>query len=178
MNSNSGNSDIVFTPAARRAQAERGSAGVYEKKAAAGFPTTVTPELAAFIAEQDTAFLGTASADGAPYIQHRGGPRGFIKVVDERTLAFADYRGNRQYITLGNLAENDRAFLFLMDYAHRRRVKVWGRARAVEDDPELLLRLAPKDDVARPEQAILFTVEAWDINCPQHIPPKLDAAEV
>ena len=107
------NAPLVFTPAAQQAQAERGSAKAYEKRLAEGFPDTVTPELAAFIAEMDTAFLGTASGDGAPYIQHRGGPKGFIKVIDERTLGFADYRGNRQYITLANLSENDRAFLFL-----------------------------------------------------------------
>src|SRR6266481_6526990 len=118
------NSELVFPPAVRRAQAERGTAQVYDRKAAAGFPDAVTPELAAFVAEQDTAFLATTSADGAPYIQHRGGPKGFIKVVDERTLGFADYAGNRQYITLGNLSENDRAHLFLLDHASRRRIKI------------------------------------------------------
>ena len=132
------NFDIVFTPAARRAQAERGSAAARQK--ADGFPDRVTPELAAFIAEQDTAFLGTASAEGAPYIQHRGGPKGFIKVVDEKTLGFADYRGNRQYITLANLSENGRAFLFLLDPARRQRIKLWGRARVVENDPALIER--------------------------------------
>jgi len=111
-------------------------------------------------------------------VQHRGGPRGFIRVLDDKTLAFADYLGNRQYITTGNLAENDRAFLFLMDYAQRRRVKIWGHARVVENDPELLARLMPKGYAARPEQAIVFTIEAWDVNCPQHIPQKFDAAEV
>jgi predicted pyridoxine 5'-phosphate oxidase superfamily flavin-nucleotide-binding protein len=136
------NSDIVFTPAARAAQAERGSARAYDKRIAAGFPDRVTPELAAFISELDTAFLATVSAAGAPYIQHRGGPKGFIKVLDDKTLGFADYAGNRQYITISNLAENDRAYLFLLDFAARRRIKVWGRARAVENDPALLARLA------------------------------------
>ncbi len=117
----------------------------------------------------DTAFLGTTSAAGAPYIQHRGGPKGFIKVIDEHTLGFADYAGNRQYITLSNLAENDRAFLFLLDFAGRQRIKVWGRARVVEDDPALLARLSDPGYRARPERAILFTVEAWDVNCSQHI---------
>jgi len=172
------NSDIVFTPAARRAQAERGSAGAYEKKAAAGFPNTVTPELAKFIAEQDTAFLGTASADGAPYIQHRGGPKGFIKVVDERTLGFADYRGNRQYITLGNLSENDRAYLFLIDFSRRQRIKLWGRARVVENDEALVERLFDQGYKARPERVILFTIEAWDVNCSQHITARLTTDEV
>src|SRR3954451_19860083 len=163
------NSDIVFTPATRRAQAERGSASLYEKKAAAGFPTTVTPELAAFIAEQDTVFLGTATADGAPYIQHRGGPKGFIKVIDEHTLGFADYRGNRQYITLANLMENDRAYLFLLDPARRQRIKLWGRARVIEDDAALVAKLFDGGYKARPERAILFTIEAWDVNCSSHI---------
>src|SRR3954454_20360908 len=172
------NSDIVFTPAARRAQAERGSAGLYERKAAAGFPTTVTPELAAFIAEQDTAFLGTASADGAPYIQHRGGPKGFIKVVDERTLGFADYRGNRQYITLGNLSENDRAFLFLIDFSRRQRIKLWGRARVVEHDGALVEKLFDHGYKARPERVILFTIEAWNANCSQHITARLSEPEI
>jgi predicted pyridoxine 5'-phosphate oxidase superfamily flavin-nucleotide-binding protein len=177
-NSETSNSDIVFTPAARRAQAERGSAGAYDKRVAAGFPDRVTNELAAFIAGLDTAFLATVSAAGAPYIQHRGGPKGFIKVLDDKTLGFADYAGNRQYITLGNLAENERAYLFLLDFGARRRIKVWGRARVVEDDPALLARLADPGYRARPERAILFTVEAWDVNCSQHITPRFTEAEV
>src|SRR5262245_9154381 len=172
------NSDIVFTPAARLAQAARGSAGAYDKRIAAGFPDRVTNDLAAFIAELDTAFLATVSAAGAPYIQHRGGPKGFIKVLDEKTLGFADYAGNRQYITLSNLAGNDCAYLFLLDFARRRRIKLWGRARVVEDDPALLARLADPGYRARPERAILFTVEAWDVNCTQHITPRFTEAEV
>src|SRR5436309_114604 len=172
------NSDIVFTPAARRAQAERGSAIAYEKKVATGFPNSITPELAAFIAEQDTAFLGTASADGAPYIQHRGGPKGFIKVVDERALGFADYRGNRQYITLGNLSENDRAYLFLIDFSRRQRIKLWGRARVVENDGALIAKLFDHGYKARPERVILFTIEAWDVNCSQHITARMTVPEV
>src|SRR5512145_1278357 len=172
------NSDIVFTPAARRAQTERGSAGAYDKRIAAGFPDRVSPELAAFVAALDTAFLATVSAAGAPYIQHRGGPKGFIKVLDDRTLGFADYAGNRQYITLGNLAENDRAYLFLLDFAARRRIKVWGRARVVEDDPELLARLADPGYRGKPERAILFTVEAWDVNCSQHITARFSERDV
>jgi uncharacterized protein len=143
-----------------------------------GWHTTITPKLAAFIAQRDSAYLGTASAAGQPYIQHRGGPKGFIRILDGKTLAFADYAGNRQYITTGNLAENDRAFLFLMDYVHRQRVKIWGRARVVENDPELLKRLMPEGYKARPEQAMVFTVEAWDVNCPQHITRRIDAADV
>jgi predicted pyridoxine 5'-phosphate oxidase superfamily flavin-nucleotide-binding protein len=172
------NSDIVFTPAARAAQAERGSARAYDKRIAVGFPDRVSPELAALIGELDTAFLATVSAAGAPYIQHRGGPKGFIKVLDDRTLGFADYAGNRQYITISNLAENDRAYLFLIDFAARRRIKVWGRARAVEDDPALLARLADPGYRVRPERAILFTVEAWDVNCSQHITARFSEDEI
>ncbi len=163
------NASLVFTPAAQKAQAERGSAKAYASRVEEGFPDKVTPELAAFIAEQDTAFLGTASAAGAPYIQHRGGPKGFIKVVDDRTLGFADYRGNRQYITLANLSENDRAYLFLIDPARRQRIKLWGRAGVVENDPALVERLFDAGYKARPEHAILFTIDAWDVNCSQHI---------
>jgi predicted pyridoxine 5'-phosphate oxidase superfamily flavin-nucleotide-binding protein len=171
------NSDIVFTPAARRAQAERGSTRAYEKRVAAGFPDRVTPDLAAFIGELDTAFLATVSAAGAPYIQHRGGPKGFIKVLDDKTLGFADYAGNRQYITISNLAENDRAYLFLLDFAARRRIKIWGRARVIENDPALLARLADPGYRAHPERAILFTVEAWDVNA-QHITARFSEAEI
>ena len=164
------NSDIVFPEAARRAQAERGSGRVYEKKLEAGFPDRVTPDLAGFIAELDTAFLATVSTEGAPYIQHRGGPKGFIKVIDDKTLGFADYAGNKQYISIGNLAENERAFLFLMDYAAARRLKIWGNARVVADDAELFARLADPGYGARIEQAIVITIGAWDWNCSQHIP--------
>jgi hypothetical protein len=172
------NFDIVFPPAAQRAQAERGSARAYARQKDEGFPDRVTPDLAAFIAEQDTAFLGTASAEGAPYIQHRGGPKGFIKVMDEKTLGFADYRGNRQYITLGNLSENDRAFLFLIDFSRRQRIKLWGRARVVENDDALVQKLFDNGYKARPERVILFTVEAWNANCSQHITARLSESEI
>jgi predicted pyridoxine 5'-phosphate oxidase superfamily flavin-nucleotide-binding protein len=172
------NSDLVFPPAARRAQADRGSARGYDKRVAAGFPAAVTPELAAFIGELDSAFLATVSAAGAPYIQHRGGPKGFIKVLDDKTLGFADYAGNRQYITISNLEDNDRAYLFLLDFAARRRIKIWGRAQVVEDDPVLLERLADPGYRGRPERAILFTVEAWDVNCSQHITARFSESEI
>ena len=172
------NADIVFTPAAQQAQAERGSSKAYAERMAKGFPNTVTPELAKFIAEQDTAFLGTVNSDGAPYIQHRGGPKGFIKVIDEKTLGFADYRGNRQYITLANLSENDRAYLFLLDPARRQRIKIWGRARVVEDDATLVAKLFDEGYKARPERAILFTIEAWDVNCSQHIVTRYTEAQL
>jgi uncharacterized protein len=163
------NSSRVFTPAVQKAQAERGAAKAYAARVAEGFPDTITPELAEFITEQDTAFLATASADGGPYVQHRGGPRGFIKVIDERTLGFADYRGNRQYITLANLSENDRAFLFLLDPARKQRIKLWGRAQMVEGDSALIAKLFDDGYKARPERALIFTVEAWDVNCSSHI---------
>jgi predicted pyridoxine 5'-phosphate oxidase superfamily flavin-nucleotide-binding protein len=147
-------------------------------EARGGFQTKITPELIAVLTEVDTAYLATANAAGQPYVQHRGGPKGFICALDETTLGFADYAGNRQYITLGNLAENDQAFLFLMDYAHRRRVKIWGSARIIEADLELISRLMPKGYPARAERAVLFEVRAWDVNCPRHIPQKLDAAGV
>lgn len=134
-------------------------------------------ELAAFFAEQDTAFLGTATADDAPYIQHRGGPEGFIKVIDESTLGFADYRGNRQYITLANLSENDLTFLFLLDPAWQQRIKIWGRARVVEDDDALVERLFVSGYKAKPERVIRFTIEAWDLNCFQHIVTGFTEAE-
>jgi len=172
------NSSRVFTPAAQKAQAERGSAKAYARRMAEGFPDRVTPELAKFIGEQDTAFLATASGDGAPYLQHRGGPKGFIKVIDEKMLGFADYRGNRQYITLANLSENDRAFLFLLDPARRQRIKIWGRARMVEGDSALIEQLFDSGYKAKPERAILFTIEAWDVNCSSHIVTRFTEAEI
>jgi predicted pyridoxine 5'-phosphate oxidase superfamily flavin-nucleotide-binding protein len=172
-------SDVAFTPAVKAVQERRGSRKAYRRmEEKGGWQTTITPDLAHFIAERDSAYFATASADGQPYVQHRGGPKGFIRVLDDKTLGFADYVGNQQYVSTGNLAENDRAFLFLMDYAHQRRIKIWGRAKIVENDRELLARLMPSGYDAHPLQAILFTVEAWDSNCPQHIPQKLDADEV
>ncbi|MDH7971179.1 pyridoxamine 5'-phosphate oxidase family protein [Sphingomonas sp. AR_OL41] len=171
-------SDIAFTPTVKALQAQRGSRDAYARQEArGGFRTVVDEDLADFLAGVDTAYLATANLAGQPYAQHRGGPRGFIRVLDDHTLAFADYSGNRQYISTGNLADNDQAFLFLMDYAHRRRIKLWGRAR-VSHDPAVIAQLMPENYRARPEQAILFTVAAWDANCPQHIPVKLDAADV
>ena len=171
--------DVAFSPTVKAIQTRRGSRQAYERvEARGGWSNVVTPDLAAFIAERDSFYLATTSATGQPYIQHRGGPKGFLRVVDERTLGFADYRGNRQFITLGNLAENDRAFIFLMDYAHQGRVKIWGRARVVENDLALVERLMPAGYDAKPEQAILFTIDAWDGNCRQHIPQLIAAADV
>ena len=172
-------SDVAFTPAVKAVQERRGSRKLYRRmEERGGWQTTVTPELAAFLAERDSCYLATANADGQPYVQHRGGPKGFIRVFDDKTLGFADFVGNRQYITTGNLAENDRAFLFLMDYAHRHRIKIWGRARVVADDAALIARLMPSGYSARPEQAILFSIEAWDVNCQQHITGRYSEAEM
>lgn len=172
-------SDVAFTPTVKAIQARKGSRHAYARmEAGTGWGTTIPPDLAAFIGEQTSVFLGTANAAGQPYIQHRGGPPGFLHVLDETTIAFADFRGNRQFITQGNLAENSQAHLFLIDYAHRRRVKLWGAARVVENDAALLAKLMPADYKARGEQAILFEVAAWDANCPQHIPQRFEAADV
>jgi uncharacterized protein len=172
-------SDVGFTPTVKAIQAARGSREAYAKmEARGGFHDRVTDDLAAFLAGIDTAYLATTNVGGQPYVQHRGGPKGFIRVIDDCTIGFADFSGNRQYITTGNLAENAKAFLFLMDYARCQRVKLWGHARVVDDDPNLVARLMPDGYAARGEQAILFKIEAWDVNCPRHIPRKLDAADV
>ncbi len=171
-------SDVAFSPSVKAIQVRKGSRDGYARAdAKGGWPTAITHDLAQFIAAQTTAYLATANADGQPYIQHRGGPPGFLRVLDEKTIAFADYAGNRQYITQGNLLDNPKTHLFLMDYAHRRRVKIWGTARVVED-AELTRRLMPEGYEAKPEQTILFTVAAWSSNCHQHIPQKFDAADV
>lgn len=171
-------SDVAFTPAVKAIQVRKGSRDAYARmEQSGGWKATLTAELRDFIAAQTSVYLATANAQGQPYIQHRGGPAGFLKVLDEHTIAFVDFAGNRQYISSGNLSENPKAHLFLMDYAHRQRIKVWGEARVVEGDAELTARLMPPDYKARAEQAILFTVTAWDANCPQHIPARIDAAD-
>lgn len=167
-------SDIAFTPSVKAAQEARGSRKHYERIEGRGsWSHLVTDELKEFLAHRDSFYLGTASAEGRPYIQHRGGPKGFLKVLDERTLAFADFAGNRQYITVGNLAENEKAFIFLMNYTNQTRIKIWGRAEVVEEDRALMERLVDTMYRGRPERAIRFHVEAWDVNCPQHITPRL-----
>jgi hypothetical protein len=172
-------SDVAFTPAVKAIQTRKGSRDAYgQVEQNGGWRTEIDENLAAFLAQTDSFYLATASASGQPYIQHRGGPKGFIKILDKTTLAFADYAGNRQYITQGNLSENPKAHILLMDYAHRRRVKIWGEARMVDDDPALTKSLMPQGYRARPEQAVLFKIAAWDTNCPQHIPQKFDAADV
>lgn len=172
-------SDVAFTPTVKAIQIRKGSRRSYKCMEERGaWQTRITPDLARFIAAQTSIFLASANAEGQPYIQHRGGPPGFLRVLDGKTIGFADYAGNRQYITQGNLADNPQAHLFLIDYAHRRRIKIWGEARVVEDDGELIGKLMPDGYKARPEQAILFTVVAWDANCPQHIPQRFEAADV
>ena len=162
-------SDIAFTPAVKALQTQKGSRARYARIERSGWQTRVTPELSEFLSGLDMFYFGTANAEGQPYIQHRGGPPGFLKVIDDTTLGFADFAGNRQYITLGNLSENPKAFIFLMDYANRQRVKLWGEARVVEDDPVLLEHLRDPAYPGKVERAILFKIEAWDVNCSQHI---------
>lgn len=163
-------SDVAFTPAVKAIQERLGSRASYARmERSGGWQTTVTPELAEFISDLDMFYLGTANAAGQPYIQYRGGPPGFLKVIDQHTLGFADFGGNRQYITLGNLSENSQAFIFLMDYANSQRIKLWGTAKVVENDARLMAQLRDPEYPGKAERAILFEVTAWDINCPQHI---------
>ena len=172
-------SDIAFTDTVKALQARHGSRKAYARmEEGGGWETTITPDVAAFIGEQTSFFLATVNAEGQPYIQHRGGPKGFLKVLDDHTLGFADFRGNRQYISIGNLQENPKVHLFLIDYAHRRRVKIWGEATVVEDDPTLLAALTNVGYDGTPERAFVIRIAAWDANCPQHIPQRLEAADV
>jgi predicted pyridoxine 5'-phosphate oxidase superfamily flavin-nucleotide-binding protein len=172
-------SDVAFTPSVKAVQTRKGSRRSYERMEERGsWQSRITPDLARFIEAQTSIFLGTANREGQPYIQHRGGPPGFLQVLDNKTIGFADFAGNRQYITQGNLADNPKAYLFLIDYARRQRIKIWGEARVIEGDAELTAKLMPESYKARAEQVILFTVAAWDANCPQHIPQRFEAADV
>jgi predicted pyridoxine 5'-phosphate oxidase superfamily flavin-nucleotide-binding protein len=172
-------SDIAFTPAVKAIQDEQGSRQSYARmERSHGWQTTITPELAEFVAGLDMFYLGTANAAGQPYIQYRGGPPGFLKVIDEQTLAFADFGGNRQYITVGNLSENPKALIFLMDYANGQRVKLWGTAKVIDNDPELLEKLRDPGYSGKVERAILFHLEAWDVNCSQHIHQRYSARQM
>ncbi len=172
-------SDIAFTPAVKAAQQARGSRAAYAKmEQRGGWNDVITPSLEELIAERAFFYLGTAGADGRPYIQHRGGPKGFLKVLDGKTLAMADYAGNAQYISLGNLAENNKAFIFLIDYPNQHRIKIWGTAEFIEDNPSLLDQVHDPDYPARPQRVLVFHVEAWDVNCTQHIQPRYTADEM
>ena len=163
-------SDIAFTPTVKAIQTEKGSRTSYSKmEERQGWNTRVTPDLEAFLSELDMFYLGTANAEGQPYIQYRGGAPGFLKVIDENTLGFADFGGTQQYISLGNLSENPKAFIFLMDYVHSRRIKLWGKAKVVEGSSALEDKLRDPEYPGKVERVILFDIEAWDINCPQHI---------
>lgn len=172
-------SDVAFTDTVKAIQARKGSRDAYARmEQGGGWQTTINADLKDEIESQISVFLATANAVGQPYIQHRGGPAGFLRVLDEKTIAFADFAGNRQYITQGNLLENPKAHLFLIDYVHRRRIKIWGEARVVEGDDALMARLMPRGYRARAEQVVLFGVTAWDVNCPQHIPQRIEAVDV
>ena len=171
-------SDVAFTESVKAVQQRMGSRKHYERmETAGGWENAISKDLAGFIGDRDSFYLATANAKGQPYIQHRGGPKGFLKVLDERTLAFADFAGNRQYITVGNLAENKQAFLFLMDYVNQTRVKIWGTAEVV-DDPRLVKQLTDPGYKGKSERAIRFHVEAVDVNCRQHIQPRFTQEEV
>jgi predicted pyridoxine 5'-phosphate oxidase superfamily flavin-nucleotide-binding protein len=168
--------DVLFSDAVKAEQARLGSRKAYDGR---DFQSEITDDLREFLAAIDTFFLATASADGRPYVQHRGGPPGFLKTIGTHTLAFADFAGNRQYITLGHLKENDRAHIFIPHFATQQRVKLWGRARVIEGDVELMERLVdPAYKAGRPQRAIVFTIEAWDSNCRQHITPRYSEAEI
>src|SRR6201995_4203304 len=172
-------SDVAFTPVVKAIQARKGSREAYAHvEQNGGWRTEIDDRPPHVLAETNSFYMATATKDGQPYIQHRGGPKGFVKVLDKNTIAFADYAGNQQFLTQGNLSDNPKAHIFIMDYAHRRRVKIWGEARVIEDDPALLESLMPKGYRAGPEQVIVFKISAWDTNCPQHIPQKFDAADV
>ena len=172
-------SDIAFTPTVKAIQTRKGSRHGYARMEQGGsWESTITPELQAFIALQTSFYMATVNAEGQPYIQHRGGPAGFLRVLDAHTLVFVDYAGNKQFISQGNLSENSKAHLFLMDYAHRQRIKIWGTAQVIEGDATLMAKWMPTGYQAKPEQVIVFTVTAWDANCPQHIPVLWDAVKV
>jgi hypothetical protein len=177
--SNSYPSDVAFTGAVKAIQTRKGSRQAYARmEQVRGWATEISNDLKHEIESQTSVFLATASADGQPYVQHRGGPPGFLRVLDPHTIAFVDFAGNRQYISQGNLAENHKAQLFLIDYAQGRRIKVWGTAEVVEGDRGLIERLMPAGYQARAEPAIVFTVRSWDVNCPRHIPQRFEAADV
>jgi len=172
-------SDIAFTETVTAIQSRKGSRRAYANmEQGSGWKTEISEDLKAFIEAQISVFLATANSEGQPYIQHRGGPPGFLKVLDPKTIGFVDFKGNRQFISSGNLADNPKFHLFLIDYVNRQRVKIWGKARIVEGDDALVDRLMPPDYKARSEQVILLEVTAWDANCPQHIPQRFEAADV
>ena len=172
-------SDIAFSPSVKAAQVDHGSRAMYENpRPGSGWDTEVSPGRAAFIAERDSFYMATVSADGRPYMQHRGGPKGFLKILDDKRIAFADFSGNRQYISVGNISDDDRVCLFLMDYPNRYRLKIWGRAEVITGDEELIAQVADPEYAAKIEHIMVITVETMDGNCPKHITPRYTQAEV
>jgi len=172
-------SDVAFTEQVKAEQEKRGSRAGYARRAEKrDWSDRITDDLAAYLAERDSFYLATANAGGQPYIQHRGGKPGFLKVLDDKRLAFADFAGNKQYISIGNAAENPKAFIFAMDYRNKRRIKLWGTLSVFENDADLMGRLIDADYDAVPERAFVFTVVTWDANCPQHITQRWSEAEV
>lgn len=172
--------DIAVTPSVKIAQAQNDSADLWSHFAGDRAFDRFTENEAAFIASRDSFYMATVSETGWPYVQHRGGPPGFLKVLDDRTLGFSDFRGNRQYISLGNLSVENRVSLFLMDYPRRARLKIFARAeiKDLKSDPDLAGRLVVPDYRAKVERAMVFHLEAFDWNCPQHITPRFTEAEL
>ncbi len=172
-------SDIAFTDKVKEIQKQKGSRDTYAHMEQRGsWDDTVTDYLAGFLAERDSFYMATVNSDGYPYIQHRGGPKGFLKIIDKHTLGFADFKGNRQYISYGNLEENNKVSLFFMDYPNRTRIKLWGTAEVNEDDEALINKLSVSDYKGDVERAFIIHVEAWDRNCPQHINPRYTKQEI
>ena len=171
-------SDIAFTKSVKAIQTRHGSRNSYAKVEKDWWLDRITAELAGFISERDSFYMATVNSEGQPYIQHRGGAKGFLKVIDDRTLGFADFRGNRQYISYGNLEENNKVCLFLMDYPNRTRIKIWGTAKVIEGDPELINKLSVSDYKGKSERTFIIQVETWDKNCPQHITPRYTVDEI
>jgi len=171
-------SDIAFTDSVKSIQTSHGSRNSYARVEKDWWPDHITAELEGFIAERDSFYMATVNSEGYPYIQHRGGAKGFLKVIDDRTLGFADFKGNRQYISYGNLEDNNKVFLFLMDYSNKTRIKIWGTAQVIEDNQTLIEKLSIADYKGKAERAFIIKVETWDKNCPQHIMPRYTLDEI
>lgn len=172
-------SDIAFTETVKNIQKQKQSRNTYAHMEQRGsWEDTVTDKLANFISQRDSFYMATVNAEGQPYIQHRGGPAGFLKVIDNKTIGFADFSGNRQYISYGNLLDNNKVCLFLMDYPNRKRIKIWGTAKIIEDDKEVIDQLVVADYKGTAERAFIIRIEAWDINCHQHITPRYTVDEI
>ena len=172
-------SDIAFTPSVKNRQEEMGSRVAYQNMAEKrDWQTKITEQLRFFISERDSFYMASANADGQPYIQHRGGPKGFLKVMDDQHLAFADFSGNRQYISVGNFDENNKVHLFLIDYPNRKRIKIWGEASIITNQSNLIEQFIDKDYEVPIERIIKIKITAWNINCPQHIQQRYTIEEI